>query len=170
MPIHKAPSHTPALSLMLDDLGRPQLKRLAKLLDVHPRTLRRWIDRDHAPRPVLLALYWLTSWGRQDVHLSAHNDAKFYAGYVRCLNDEVRALRRELARLLALGHFDSANDPLQQHVSAADIAQVRAEQAAQGGGVGVPAVEGVPVRVGLVVPLFGPRDAERDPGPERERA
>lgn len=107
----KAPSVTPPLSWMLDDLGRPHPRKLARLLGVSERTVRRWMKDDQAPRAVLYAIYWLTSWGQQAVHAELHNSATMYAGYVACLKSEVESLRHELARVLSLAHFDSANAP-----------------------------------------------------------
>lgn len=94
MPRHAVPNHLgplrahaprvmPPLALMLEDLGRPTAAQLAAFLGVHPRTVARWIDRGHAPRPVALALYWLTRWGRSQVDAQAVNDARLYYAQAR---------------------------------------------------------------------------------------
>lgn len=61
--LHHIPRHLPPLSTMLDDIGRPSDLDLSRRLGVHPRTVRRWRRADAAPRPVLLALFWVTRWG-----------------------------------------------------------------------------------------------------------
>lgn len=111
MPLHKAPTHTPTLGLMLDDLGRPHPKKIAKVLGVHERTVRSWIKADCAPRPVLLSLFWLTRWGFSHVDAELHNTAMVHMGHAKALESEVKALKHELARVLSLATFDTANAP-----------------------------------------------------------
>lgn len=97
---------------MLDDLGQPSAADLGRTLDVHPRTVRRWIAADCAPRAVLAALFWLTRWGASQVNADAHNAATLHAGMAATLRREIEALQRELAHVVALGQHDSANAPL----------------------------------------------------------
>jgi hypothetical protein len=77
--LNRIPRSIPPLSMMLDDLGRPRTAALARALDVSPSTARRWIAADHAPRTVLIGLFWLTSWGRSAVDCEAHNAAVLHA-------------------------------------------------------------------------------------------
>jgi hypothetical protein len=72
---------------MLDDLGGRNVEQLAKHLGVSTRTIKRWRSRGHAPRAVLLALFWETTWGRSAVNCQAENAARTYAGYARCLSE-----------------------------------------------------------------------------------
>ena len=108
------PRHTPPLALMLQDCGDPSASALAKTFGVSTRTARRWIANDDAPRAVLLSLFWVTRWGRSEVDARAVNDARLHAGMARCHEATIRRLRADIDRLLALGHFGSANDPLQR--------------------------------------------------------
>lgn len=73
-----APRVMPPLALMVEDLGSPTGPQLAAFLGVHPRTVARWLARGHAPRPVALALFWLTRWGRSQVECQAVNDARLF--------------------------------------------------------------------------------------------
>jgi hypothetical protein len=114
--LHTAPRHLPALSLMLDDIGNPKPAALAKTLGVAERTVFRWLADDDAPRAVLLALYWLTTWGRGAVDAQATNDARQYAQLADAYRSENERLRAELARVLAAGDFGTANAPTMVNV------------------------------------------------------
>lgn len=106
-----SPTQMPPLSMLVDDIGRPSPRRLAKSFDVTERTVRRWMKEDQAPRAVMFALFWLTSWGQQAVHSEAHNSAVMHAGMARCLRDEIDRLRSQLERLGRIADFGAANDP-----------------------------------------------------------
>lgn len=110
--LHLIPRHVPPLSIMLDDIGRPAPAALAKTLHVHERTVRRWMATDRAPRPVQLTLFWLTRWGQGEVNARAVNDARLYAGLVGALRDEKTKAEHQVHRLLKIGDFGSANDPM----------------------------------------------------------
>jgi hypothetical protein len=72
---------------MLDDLGGRDVEQIAKHLGVSTRTVKRWRSKDHAPRAVMLALFWQTRWGVSAINCAAENDARMYAGYARCLSE-----------------------------------------------------------------------------------
>lgn len=102
------PRQLPPLSALLDDLGQPRPHALARALGVSARTVQRWIARDDAPRPALLALFWLSRWGRSVVECAAVNEAAALRGMLD-------ALKRSggVAPLLAhpfLDRRESAND------------------------------------------------------------
>lgn len=97
--------------MMLNDLGNPSPQRLAQALGVSTRTVQRWLAADQAPRAVLLAVFWSTRWGRSTIDADAHNSAAQALGLADCLRRENEALRRELARVVSLGDFGSANAP-----------------------------------------------------------
>ena len=108
------PRSIPSLAIMLNDIGcgsSRSNKELAKALGVCERTVRGWRDQGYAPRPAMLAIFWLTSWGQSAVNCKAHNDARMFAGYVGSLKSEVADLKSQLAKLAVLGDFGSANDP-----------------------------------------------------------
>ena len=96
---------------MLADLGNPAPAELARVLDVPLRTVRRWVREDQAPRVAMLAVFWLTRWGRSQVECHAVNDARMMAALARSRADQLAAAHAELSRLLAIGDFGSANAP-----------------------------------------------------------
>ena len=102
----------PPLSFVLDDIGNPTAADLARAFNVSERTVRRWITADQAPRPVMLALWWLTRWGASQANADAHNAATLHAARARALDDENQALKRELSRVLALNKTGASNAPL----------------------------------------------------------
>lgn len=130
--VELAPRTLPIWPLLLDDLGNPPSTRIARVLGVGVRTVRRWNKAQRAPRVACLALFWLTRWGRSQVDAQAVNDCMVAVSYATGLESEVRALRVELAHVLAIGEFGAANDPasippLPRSVSA-DILGARSTQ------------------------------------------
>jgi len=109
--LQRAPSYLPNWQLILDDLGRPTAERIAKVLGISERTVRRWSATGRPPKWACLALFWLTRWGHSQVHTQATNDAALYASLARALQDERRALQHQIHRLLRLGDFSQVNDP-----------------------------------------------------------
>jgi len=110
--LHQLPSKLPIWQLILDDLGNPPPKRIAKALEISERTAYRYNQAGHAPKAVSLALFWLTRWGRSQINERAVWDAQEAVGFVDCLRREVQRLTDENTRLMALGHFGSANEPI----------------------------------------------------------
>ncbi len=110
--IEHAPGSLPIWHTILDDLGRPPVGRIARVLGVSVRTVYRYNRTGEAPRVVLLALFWLTSWGRSAVHAQAWNDAQVAVSYVASLRRRVDQLEADVSRLAALGQSGAANDPL----------------------------------------------------------
>lgn len=109
--LNRLRGHLPTLSTMLDDIGRPSPRELARVLDVTERTVRRWLKEDDAPKPVLLAIFWLTSWGQQTVDAETYNLMRLHAGMASALRSEVDALRARLASVGRIADFGAANDP-----------------------------------------------------------
>lgn len=110
--IHQAPSTLPIWQLILEDLGNPHPRQVAKVLGVGTRTVYRWNRAGQAPRSAALALFWLTRWGRSSVHAQAVNDAMTAVGLVDSLQREIRVLRVQLDHVLALADTGAANRPL----------------------------------------------------------
>lgn len=107
----EAPRVMPPLSSLLADLGDPSPADLGRFLGLHPRTVARWIARDCAPRAALLALFWLTRWGRSQIACSAVNDATLLATRLRAQVAELEAARAALAAVLSVADFGAANSP-----------------------------------------------------------
>lgn len=115
----------PSFPAMLSDLGNPSAVSLDRLLAVHPRTVERWRRQQAAPRPVMLALYWHTSWGQSELSCELARTASDYAGHIAAVKREADALRRELARVLSAGDFGSANAPTWRETAGELIARRR---------------------------------------------
>ncbi len=109
--IEHAPGMLPYWPQLIDDLCNPPPERIAKVLGLSVRTVRRYNSTGYAPRHVCLAVFWLTSWGRATVHAQAHNDAVLAVGHVRALCDQIEAMRADIEHLTRIGHFGAANDP-----------------------------------------------------------
>lgn len=69
------PDVLPAFPLLVDDLHLTA-PRLARHLGVSVRQARRWLAAGSAPRPVLVALWACSTWGRSAVNSRAENDAR----------------------------------------------------------------------------------------------
>lgn len=60
--------------LFVEELGR---KRVCKMLDIHPQTLRRWLNgRGPIPRMAMMAMYWETQYGKSLVHTDQVNEIR----------------------------------------------------------------------------------------------
>lgn len=81
------------------------------MLGLTKRTVQRYNATGEAPRAVCLAVFWLTSWGRNQVHTQAHNDAQILQGYVDGLRRQVDALQTQVVYLERIGDFGAANQP-----------------------------------------------------------
>lgn len=106
------PTQLPPLSMMLADLGGPDARAIGRALDVSARTARRWIAADHAPRGAMLALFWLTRWGRSQLDARLTSEAQGLAALVASLKRARTVDRRRVSRLLELADFGAANQPL----------------------------------------------------------
>lgn len=117
MSLHHLPRYVPALSTLLDDLGRPAPLAWALALGISERTAWRWQTADAAPLAARLALYWVTHRG-----WSEHRaEGQFALDTMHALCDayrrQIAALQGQSDRLQRLGHFGSANDPVAGHIS-----------------------------------------------------
>lgn len=99
---------------MLADLGHPPPAAVASALGVNLRTVRRWIAADLAPRPAMLALYWMTRWGQSQIECEAVNDARIAAENANSHAAISAARLSALEHLLSVGDFGAANAPLMQ--------------------------------------------------------
>lgn len=110
--IRRLPKHVPSLELMLNDLSNPSPEALAKAMGVARTTVYRWLRKGEAPRPVMLALFWITRWGVSDVHCAAHNDAVHQAQLAAMYRSRVEELEAKLEHMERIGDFGAANDPM----------------------------------------------------------
>lgn len=121
--LNRLPRQLPPLSLILEDLGRPTPAAIAAAIGAPERSVRRWIATDHAPRPAMLALFWLTRWGMSLVDCEAGRLADLHGAMARCRQAELDELRGVLARVLRIADLGAANDP---HPAAAITTAARA--------------------------------------------
>lgn len=112
--IELMPVALPVWQTILDDLGNPHPARVAKLLGVGTRTVYRWNREQQAPRVACIALFWLTRWGRSIVDCAAFNDCQLAVQYANALESELHSTRAQLAHVLAIGEFGSANEALKE--------------------------------------------------------
>lgn len=115
--LNRIPRHMPALSTMLDDLGKPTPAALARALCVSTSTARRWISADVAPHSVMVAIFWITRWGISAVDAEAYNSATMHASLAAQLKLDLAESRRQVVRLVELldqvKSFDqAANAPI----------------------------------------------------------
>jgi hypothetical protein len=108
----RAPTQTPPIGVLLDDLPTRDAVRIARHLGVSARTLARWVATGNAPRLAHLALFWETRWGLSAGHCDAVNGERVALGLARSLERECATLRARIARLEETGDFGAANAPL----------------------------------------------------------
>lgn len=111
--LYKTPRRLPALADMIRDLNASP-SDVARVLHVSTSTVYRWLDDGQGPRPAALALFWLTSWGQDELSAEQADRANVYQGLAEALQRHVRTLETELQRLSQIGHYGSANDPSQR--------------------------------------------------------
>lgn len=99
------------LRALLDDLQATPAE-VAKFLQVTERSVWRWLSEGSAPFPVLAALWHETPAGRHVCALDVGNEATIYKGLAGAHEKAHAAAVDTLARLLAIGDFGAANDPV----------------------------------------------------------
>lgn len=109
--IEYTPRSLPPWQMILDDLSNPPALRVARVLGISERTVYRYNQTGDAPRIALLALFWLTRWGRSQVHSQAVNDAALAFQIADGLRAEVSRLESNVRYLSLLGS-GAANGPL----------------------------------------------------------
>lgn len=108
----RAPTQTPPIGVLLDDLPTRDAVRIARHLGVTARTLARWRSSGDAPRLALLALFWETKWGLSVAHCDAVNGERVALGLARSLERERATLLTRIAYLEETGDFGAANAPM----------------------------------------------------------
>jgi len=109
----KAPRRLPTLADMIRDLEASP-REVGHALDVSESTVYRWVNVGTAPRAPMLALYWLTRWGRSDIDAELWNRATVYQGLAQAMERELWAMQQDIQRLGQIGDYGSANDPVSQ--------------------------------------------------------
>ena len=109
--IEHAPVGLPYWQTLMDDLCNPPPARVARVLGIGERSVYRYNATGFAPKPICLAIFWLTRWGRSAVNAQAINDATLMVGYVDSMKRQVADLEGQLAHVLSIGNFGSANAP-----------------------------------------------------------
>jgi hypothetical protein len=105
--LYQIPRKLPAFGLIYTDLGRPHPSNIAAALGVDESTVRRWIKAGDAPRPALLALFWVTQWGASQLDAELFN--RWRLSDALCV-----ALRAEMGRIVDRPAWAIAED-LQRH-------------------------------------------------------
>ena len=103
----------PHFLTILDDLPqRPDL--ICKHLDISPATLRRYVQAEHAPRSVMLALFWETRWWRSAADCEAANAARMHAQHAAMLRQQTTRMRGIIDALESerMGQGIAANVPM----------------------------------------------------------
>lgn len=103
----------PPLSALLADVRHPP-KAIARHLGISISTLNRYIAADAAPRPIMLALWIETRWGRATVETHVQNEAAHYHASFRMAQRQIVTLRAQievLERERAIGDGLPANSP-----------------------------------------------------------
>ena len=98
--MHHTPRHLPQLLTMLDNIPAND-KEIAKHLGLSLTTFKKYRRNEQAPRPVMLALFWLTSWGMGAIDAELVNRERFARQALEFARLEVLALRDQVRLLEA---------------------------------------------------------------------
>ena len=98
---------------MLDKIGRNDAD-LAKFLDISPRTLGNYRSKGQAPRVVMLALFWESTWGQSAANCDAVNWGRLQFQENAMLKRQIAKQQRQILELeKALAEVDkAANSPI----------------------------------------------------------
>lgn len=108
----KMPRHLPTWAVMVDSLGSPAPRQLAKWLGLSERTVWNYQRKGEAPRAVMLALFWLTPWGYSQLDCDRETAIQVLQSLSESLRNENAGLRLRIARLEQTGDFGAANEPV----------------------------------------------------------
>ena len=98
--MYHTPRHLPQLLTMLDNIPAND-KEIAKHLGLSLTTFKKYRRNEQAPRPVMLALFWLTSWGMGAIDAELVNRERFARQALKFSRLEVLALRDQVRLLEA---------------------------------------------------------------------
>lgn len=115
----RIPRNLPTWAQMVDSVGSPQPRELARWLGLSERTIWNYHRSGQAPRSVMLALFWLTPWGDSALNTDRENEVKVLQSLSNAQGHEIAVLRLRIARLEQIGDFGCANAPThQRHLTA----------------------------------------------------
>lgn len=99
------------LELLIRDVGGDN--KAARLCDVHISTVRRW-RRGATPLPMAAyrTLYGASQWGRSERTVMTTNYRAALLFQIEAQGRLIAGLEAEVQRLLSLGDFGTANQPL----------------------------------------------------------
>lgn len=83
---------------MVDDMPATH-RQIALFLGISAATFTRYLTSNSAPRPVLLALFWETKWGRSTADSEAHNFGVVHYNHAKTLERANTQLLRHIATL-----------------------------------------------------------------------
>lgn len=111
----RAPSAAglPSFEVLLRDLPATP-EEVARHLDISIHTLDRYRRQGHAPRAIMLAMFWESRWGRSAADVEAANWGANYYRLAQSFERENATLRAQLLQLemqLAEGGVGAANAP-----------------------------------------------------------
>lgn len=111
----RAPSQAglPPFSVLLSDLPTSPAQ-VARHLGLSAVTMARYSAAEQAPRPVMLAMFWESRWGRSAADVDASNHAAMQYRRAVSLERENAALKRRIIQLeneRVSGQFVAANTP-----------------------------------------------------------
>jgi hypothetical protein len=101
----------PSFALMIEDIGSPSDQAIGKALGVTARTIKTW-RKTEAPRPVLLALFWVTRWGLSATNAEVYDLSQMHYTTALVQRLEIKRLHGIIEQLQRIGHFGAANDPV----------------------------------------------------------
>lgn len=103
--------HGADLRPLIDDLVATP-GEVAKFLHVTERSVWRWLAEGSAPWPVLALLWHETPRGRESASCDVGNDLVIQRTQVKASGAALASMAARMARLVRIGDFGSANDPL----------------------------------------------------------
>lgn len=103
--------HSGMVRELMTDMGATPAD-LAKLLHVTERSVWRWLSDGSAPFAAVLALWHESPRGHYNMETDVGNHNNILRGLARAHEEACAKETARMARLLAVGEFGSANDPL----------------------------------------------------------
>lgn len=94
----RTPRKLGSFNQLLEDIGRSD-REIARHLGTTIPSVRKYREKDSAPRAVMIALFYETQWGRSLLHIDAVNGEMYARAYASSLERQVQVLREQIAVL-----------------------------------------------------------------------